>query len=107
MTVVVTFLQRAHGGRAHPASDSPQYRPHLVVEGTRLDRARVDGQPSDEEHYIGVQFTGDGEPLTQGVEHVVELTLPYDVDSTALTPGATFTLREGPTVVGHGRVLER
>lgn len=29
------------------------------------------------------------------------------VDYRELTPGTTFTVREGPRIVGHGRVLKR
>lgn len=55
---------------------------------------------------MGVHFTGGGERLQQGDEQKVTLVLMYfpEVDYSTLEAGATFTIREGGTVVGFGVV---
>ncbi|WP_290474289.1 hypothetical protein [Leifsonia sp. 71-9] len=82
------------GGRRSPVSLDRGYRPHLVV---------TDGDP------LGVVIRGVGrarlEPGGDEVEVLVEL--PYDIDYGALVPGATFSVREGPNVIGTGIVLRR
>jgi hypothetical protein len=106
--VTVTFLHPEDGGRATPAFDSPGYRPHVVGGDPEHRRAVVDEAGVATEHYLGVQFTGDGYEMLPGVEHEVRLDLVYSptVDYSELRPGATFTIREGDRVVGVGRVLQ-
>jgi hypothetical protein len=47
--------------------------------------------------------------LAPGDSAKVSMDLMYhpQVDYRELIPGATFTVREGPKIVGHGRVLKR
>lgn len=88
------------------ACDSPSYRPHLVVGDPERRFAIVDDGGRGEEAYLGVHFTGSGQPLPPGVEHTVELSLVYPgVDYSALVAGARFTIQEGGKIVGFGRVL--
>lgn len=104
----VTFLAKDEGGRATPARDTPLYRPHLVVGDPTQRRAKVASDGSGDESYLGVRFIGGTDrELVAGRPHDVELELCYfpSVDYTALAPDAQFTIREGGTVVGFGRVV--
>ena len=110
ITASVTFLTRDEGGRSKPPIGSRTYRPHLVVGDPRQRVALTasDGR-SIEEEYLGVQFTGsDDDLLVAGRSHTVVLELVYypSVDYAALTTGAEFTIREGGTIVGYGRVTD-
>lgn len=106
----VTFLTREEGGRSKPPIGSKTYRPHLVVGDPhqRVALTASDGR-SIEEEYLGVQFTGSVDDLlVAGRSHAVVLELVYypSVDYAALTTGAEFTIREGGTIVGYGRVTD-
>ena len=101
---LVVFLRPEEGGRSSGVHASPGYRPHLVV-GEMSQRVAVIVGNVGSETYLGVEFSGDERVLLPGIEHAVTLTLLYDgVDYGQLVPGATFTIREGPHVVGFGRV---
>ncbi|MBB2968582.1 hypothetical protein [Leifsonia aquatica] len=80
------------GGRRSPVSLDRGYRPHLVV---------ADGDP------LGVVIRGVSRARLEpgGVEVEVLVELPYDIDYGTLVAGATFSLLEGPNVVGTGIVL--
>lgn len=103
----VTFLTAAEGGRQSPLVASDRYRPHIVVGDPDQRRAAVDADGVGTEDYLGVQFVGSGLPMAPGTAYEVPLVLLYypRVDYSALTIGATFTLREGGRVVGYGEVL--
>ena len=104
----VTFLSKEEGGRATPARDTPLYRPHLVVSDPTRRRVTVTNGGRGDENYLGVRFLGTTDrELAPGLPHEVDLELCYfpSVDYTALSPDAQFTIREGGTVVGFGRVL--
>jgi hypothetical protein len=105
--VAVTFLRPTEGGRVQAVHDSPEYRPHLVIGPPTQDVAGIGARGESTERYLGVTFMGDGRILQAGCEHEVMLLLTYypDVDYSELREGATFTVREGPQVVGMGRVL--
>ena len=94
--VSVTFLDRESGGREQPPFDGPFYRPHLVVGDPGLRSALYDANGHAAEHYLGVQFMGDGKQLVPGIAHDVVLKLCYlgSVDYSSLVEGATFTVRE-------------
>jgi len=104
----VTFLTPERGGRSRPVLDGPLYRPHFVVREAGADGPDVSPSEKADNKYLGVQFTGDGRALQPGLEHHVQVDLIYapEVDYSALRPGVTFTIREGGSVVGFGRVLE-
>jgi len=105
---LVTFLTPQEGGRTGDTFDSDQYRPHLVVGDPDQRAVSTDDAGTSTEDYLGVQFTGPGSKLVPGESSSVTLGLVYHprVDYSALVPGATFTIREGGTVVGYGRVVE-
>ncbi len=105
----VTFLTNEQGGREYPAWNSHTYRPHVVVgdPAQRQVKTAEDGRTLTE-LYLGVCFDGDGHEMKQGIEHEVKLLLAYypAVEYEILVPGATFTIREGGSVVGFGEVMQ-
>lgn len=109
ITAKVIFLTEEQGGRTHPAWNSRKYRPHVVVGDPtqRQVKTAEDGRTLTEQ-YLGVCFDGGGEEMPQGVEQLVSLLLAYypAVEYEVLVTGATFTLREGGTIVGFGEVTQ-
>jgi hypothetical protein len=108
IVAIVNFLLPEQGGRQTPVYDAPGYRPHLVVGETNQRIAVVTGDREWTESFLGVQFTGNGTLLAAGEPHTVQLALPYfpGVDYSGLLAGVTFTIREGPFVVGFGHIVE-
>ena len=92
--VEMAFLNQAEGGREQPPvlTTPSLYRPHLVV---------GDGE------YLGVVFLSVPQSVQAQSVFIATLGLAYhpNLDYSALVPGAEFTVREGPRVVGRGRVL--
>ena len=108
----VTFLSPEEGGRTQATDlSSGSYRPHLVVQHPDVRPARpaavAGGQLTGD--YLGVCFLQGPAEYATGRPLRCLLALMYhpQVDYTALQTGATFTLREGPHVVGFGTVLSR
>lgn len=85
---------------------SGQYRPHLVLGPTTQRAAVLDGRTLVEP-YIGVAFVGGPVKLSPGETGEVELALVYYPNQIydGVKAGATFTVREGATIVGYGTVL--
>ena len=83
------------------------YRPHLVVQDTTVRQA-VSPADNEIEPYLGVVFIEGPAPVV-GDPILATLALMYypGVDYSALQVGATFTIREGPQIVGFGTVWER
>jgi hypothetical protein len=88
-------------------TSSGQYRPHLVVQARTVRRAQLGQGDVPEEDYLGVEFVQGLGAIQFGAEsrYTIRLLFPL-VDYSALRSGATFTIREGHRVVGHGIVLE-
>jgi hypothetical protein len=107
ITADITSLRASEGGREALPIDlsGGQYRPHIVVGDPNQRKALLVNNVA-QENYLGVAFVGaDADPVA-GQPFVAELALLYwpNVSYDALTLGATFTLREGPHVVGFGLV---
>jgi hypothetical protein len=70
------------------------YRPHVVV---------ADGE------YLGVEFVSCDGALAYDEPRGARFRLLYwpEVEYSVLQAGVTFTIREGPRIVGRGRVLGR
>jgi hypothetical protein len=103
----ITFYPASEGGRHAPPVDlsDGKYRPHLVVGDPNQLRALVmDG--ATKETYLGVAFVGGPSEIIGGESFLADLALAYwpNITYEELVPGATFTVREGPNVVGYGRV---
>ncbi len=105
----VTFLSAGEGGRDHPAKNSSEYRAHLVVDDPYKRLAiKADDERTLTENYLAVSFSGKGGPLLPNQSYDVRLLLifyPHPAYN-ALVSGATFTIREGPKIVGYGRVTK-
>lgn len=105
----VTFLSQADGGRSTPLDLSAGgYKPHLVVQPREV-RTAVYENGYGVEPYLGVVFLPGPAAVLPGEPYQVTLLLGYypEVDYDALREGATFTVREGGKVVGHGKVVRR
>lgn len=85
---------------------SGTYRPHLVLGPIEQRTAIVDGHLLVED-YIGVAFVGGPKKIYPGETAEVELALMYYPNPAyvGVQSGATFTVREGPVIVGFGTVL--
>ena len=110
--VEVTFLLAEEGGRSSAVQlDHPDafYRPHVVVGDPRQRHALVGADRVLTEEYLGVQFRRAPLVLAPGASATVRMDLIFYPNNTydRLQPGATFTIREGPNVVGYGTVLRR
>lgn len=126
MECEVTFLREADGGRKddNPAILSGNtYRPHIVVGDPKQRQAKIvgrmvpveyaDGSKGErwtdryiDEEYLGVLFERGPDNARAGQPLTVTLMLPFWSDTPEykkFQPGAEFTLREGPHVVGYGR----
>jgi hypothetical protein len=106
----VTFLSEFEGGRAVPplslsADKHGSYRPHIVVGDPNQRHAIIKGNEIQEE-YLGVAFLAGSDEVEFNRPYSVELGLIYypEVGYESVVPGATFTIREGPRVVGFGKV---
>lgn len=83
-----------------------RYTPHIVLGPIDQREVISDPQKRSLEDYLGVYFTGGPEIIEIGTPVEVELTLVYspEVNYGGVSKGATFTIREGGTIVGFGRV---
>ena len=107
----VTLLSTAEGGRSaalHLGHSEP-YRPHLVVGEIGQRRAIVGSDRVIREEYLGVQFRRAESELFPGSSARVWMDLIYypGITYERLQPGSKFTIREGPNIVGYGKVLQR
>ena len=110
LLVEMVFLSSQEGGRQSVPvfGTQAEYRPHLVVQDRTVRHARMTGNTVDE-RYLGVGFVDGPRQFSFGETIRCVLRLMYfpDLDYAELTPGTTFTVREGARVVAHGVVLER
>jgi hypothetical protein len=102
----VTLLPELSCGRR--LLNTGQYRPHIVI-GPQSQRAAICEGNVCTEKYLGVMFVGGSEALDPGESSEVSLALMYFPEESydEVTWGATFTIREGPLIVGFGVVLSR
>jgi hypothetical protein len=99
----VTLLPETN---APKSVSSGTYRPHIVLGPITQRSAILDGRTLVET-YVGIAFVGGPEKLNPGETAEVELALmyyPHEIYDGVKT-GATFTVREGATIVGYGTVL--
>jgi len=80
--------------------------PHIVI-GEIQQREAVRVGNSLTEKYLGVWVTDAPDELLPGHTSEVTLKLMYWPEEryTEVMAGATFTLREGPNIIGFGKVL--
>jgi hypothetical protein len=80
--------------------------PHVVVGDPGQREARTSGNTITE-HYLGLWVADAPDEIPPGGSAEITLRLMYwpEEKYEELVPGATFTIREGPKIVGFGRVL--
>jgi len=107
VAATVTLLPELPRGRRIAEK---MYRPHIVI-GPTTQRKAIVGPKGVEEPYLGVCFWEGPEWLRPGVSNEVTLALMYYDEApdayAPVVPGATFTLREGGTIIGYGEVKHR
>lgn len=83
--------------------------PHIVLGDPLQRKAKVGAGNHLTEEYLGVWVRDAPDELAPGQSADVTLVLMYwpDEKYENVIPGATFTLREGPLIVGFGRVVSR
>jgi hypothetical protein len=103
----ITFLLSSEEGRSVLPADfsNGKYRPHVVV-GDPNQRKALLANNVTQETYLGVAFVHGPSKVVAGESFLAELALMYwpNVSYDSLVPGATFTLREGPHIIGFGTV---
>jgi hypothetical protein len=103
----ITFLAASESGRKALPTDfsGGEYRPQLVV-GDPTQRKALLVNNVFQETYLGVAFVAGPSNVVAGQSFVAELALMYwpNVSYDSLVSGATFTIREGPHIVGFGSV---
>jgi hypothetical protein len=99
----VTLLPEAN---APKFVNSGTYRPHIVLGPTTQRHAVLEGNKLIET-YVGVAFVGGPEKILPGETAEVDLALMYYPHPIydGVKAGATFTIREGPNIVGFGTLL--
>lgn len=101
-----TLLPELSRGRR--GLSSGKYRPHIVI-GPESQRVAIREGNRVTEKYLGVMFVGGPDTMEPGEAADVKLALlyfpeyPYD----EVQPGVTFTVREGPLIVGYGVIQSR
>lgn len=105
----VTFLPESEGGRKTKPFLTQNYMPHIVIQSHDSHEAIVDNNKISQEEYLGICFLEATTDYSFGETINVTLDLMYHprVDYRAMQSDATFTIREGGKIVGHGRVIER
>ncbi|WP_428305912.1 hypothetical protein [Lacipirellula sp.] len=103
----IVFLTEAEGGRRLAANVG--YRPHIVVQDRSIRSSTVDERGMGNEEYLGVMFTAWPDGYVNGASSEFQMELWYHprVDYAKAIPGATFTIREGGRIVGHGVINSR
>lgn len=103
----LTLLADLERGRN---TQSRSYRPHMVIGPIDQRQAKLVNNTLVES-YLGVMFVDEYLQIEPGETVEVTMALMYYAEPAmryeAVVPGATFTLREGPHIVGYGTVLSR
>ena len=101
------MLPHHKGGLRIPPSLNGMYRPHIVI-GDPEQREPILGRGRTIiELYLGVQFGKQDVVLLPERPTKVVLDLIYfpEISYEQVVPMATFTIREGPKIVGFGSIL--
>lgn len=106
----IVMLSPAEGGRTRGIMIAPEsrYAPHLAIDDRANRKARTDSNNQSLEHYMGVHFEpalSVADPRTGSGQYPLCLMYYPRIDYSTLQTGATFTIREGGRIVGHGVVV--
>ena len=85
-----------------------RYMPQIVLGDPLQRQAVVDSTRTCTERYLGVWVTDAPDELIPDVPVSVNLKLMYwpEEQYEGVEPGATFTLREGPNIIGFGHIVQ-
>ncbi len=112
----VVLLSKEEGGRSNPVlpvAYGGGLRPHIVLQDRSVRKPKVgmrDGHPNTIfEDYLSVAFWSGPDPVPIGRPFPLTMYLWCHPDPMydGCVPGATFTIREGGTIIGHGEVKRR
>jgi hypothetical protein len=86
-----------------------QYRPHIVIGDPTQRHAVISPDRHLTETMCGVAFAAGPSHIKANVAYPVTIMLMYWPHAIydSVVPGATFTLREGPNIVGFGKITRR
>lgn len=106
----IVMLSPSEGGRKRGIEIDPEsrYMPHLAIDARDNRVARTDSNKQSIEYYMGVLFqpaVSIADPATGSGLYPLRLMYYPRVDYSTLQTGATFTVREGGRIVGHGVVV--
>jgi hypothetical protein len=95
----------SHGRRG---LSTGKYRPHIVI-GPESQRVAIREGNRLTENYLGVMFVSGPDLMEPGDAANVKLALMYFPEYLyyEVQPGVTFTVREGPLIVGYGVIQSR
>ena len=88
-------------------------RPHIVLQDRSVREAKVgmrDGHPNTIlDDYLGVEFWSGPDPIPISSPFLLTMRLSYYPAPMydGCVPGATFTIREGGRITGHGEIKRR
>lgn len=103
----ITFIPKSEGGRSTPPilDNDCQYRPHIVLGDPNLRKPILRGNEIIET-YIGVAFRSYQSDVEFNKPFDAELVLiyPQPIYEESIVEGAAFTVREGGSIVGYGKV---
>jgi hypothetical protein len=109
--VELTFRPPSEGGRLIPDGilTGYHYRPHIVIGPPDQKHVVVTEGYSLTETCFGVAFSRGPNHIELSCPVIAEAVLMYSpaLEYSIVIPEATFTLREGSRIVGHGRVIKR
>jgi translation elongation factor EF-1alpha len=105
----ITFLPTSAGGRSTSVdlSGAAFYRPHIVIGNSEQRDPIVREQNIIDEEYLAVQFRPGNKIIAPGQSTIVKLELIYYPANEyhKITRNTEFTIREGPRIIGYGKVL--
>lgn len=109
--VELIFRPQPEGGRHIPDGilTGYHYRPHIVIGPPDQKHVVIMQGYSLKETYLGIAFARGPNHIEPSCPVIAEAVLMYSpaLEYSIVIPDATFTLREGPLIVGHGRVIKR
>jgi hypothetical protein len=109
--VELTFRPPSEGGRNIPDGilNGYHYRAHIVIGPSDQKRVATMAGYSVKETCLGVAFARGPQHIEPSRPVIAEAVLMYSpaLEYSFVIPDATFTLREGQRIVGHGRILKR
>lgn len=111
----IVILSPEEGGRSTslmPVAYGGHYRPHIVLQSRDVRQAKIelqDGLRQCVESYLGISFWDGPTPIPVSRPFMATLHLDYAPNAVydSVMPDATFTIREGHKIIGHGKVLRR